>query len=57
MVGPGSNTLVFVFMAAVCHLSQKLIMCFPPKLCKFIAWYGLATMLDFFLICIIDLAN
>lgn len=57
MVGPGANTLVFIFMATVCHLSQRLILCFPPKLCKFIAWYGLATMLDFFLIIVIDLAN
>ena len=57
MVGPGANTLVFMFMMTVCHLSQRLILCFPPKLCKFIAWYGLATMLDFFLIIVIDLAN
>ena len=57
MVGPGANTLLFIFMATVCYLSQWLILCFPPKLCKFIAWYGLASMLDFFLIIVIDMAN
>ena len=56
-MGTLSNTFLFLFMATVCHFSQKYIMCFPPKLCKFIAWYGLGTMLDFFLIAVIDFAN
>ena len=26
-------------------------------MCKFIAWYGIATCLDFFLVCVVDMAN
>jgi len=51
------NTILFGFMISVCHFSQKFIYCFPVSLCKFIAWYGLATCLDFFLIAVVDMAN
>lgn len=57
LAGPLTNTIIFTFMIAVCHLSQKWIHCFPVSLCKFIAWYGLATCLDFFLIAVVDMAN
>jgi hypothetical protein len=51
------NTIMFLFLILVCYLAQKYIHCFPPKFCKLIAWYGLATCLDFVLILIIDMAN
>lgn len=57
IMGPAANTLVFLFLCTVCYVSQVLITCFPPRFCKFIAWYGLATMLDFFLVVVIDMAN
>ena len=55
--GPLANTFLFSFFVLVCHQSQIRINCFPTKMCKFIAWYGLATCLDFFLIAVVDLAN
>lgn len=57
VMGPLSNTILFSFLIIVCHLSQKYIGSFPVGACKFIAWYGVATSLDFFLICVIDVAN
>ena len=57
MMGPLTNTILFLFLMLVCHLSQKNINCFPISVCKFIAWYGVATCLDFFLICVVDMAN
>lgn len=57
MSGTLSNTLVFLFLISICHIAQKYIHCFPSKLCKIIAWYGLATCLDFLLINTIDMAN
>ena len=57
IMGPLSNTILFIFFILTCHFSQLYINCFPVKLCKFIAWYGVATCLDFFLICTIDMAN
>ena len=57
LAGPLTNTILFGFMILVCHLAQKWIHCFPVGLCKFIAWYGLATCLDFFLITVVDMAN
>lgn len=57
IMGTLSNSLIFLFAILVCHLSQRYIYCFPPKFCKLIAWYGLATCLDFVLILIIDMAN
>ena len=57
VMGPLSNTILFGFFMLVCHLSQKKIGCFPVKICKFIVWYGIATCLDFFLICVVDMAN
>lgn len=56
-MGPLANTLLFSFFILVCHFSQKNISCFPVSLCKFIAWYGVATCLDFFLVCVVDMAN
>jgi hypothetical protein len=55
--GTISNTLIFAFWMGVCHLSQKYIWCFPVKLCKIIAWYGILTCFDFALITIIDAAT
>ena len=57
MMGTISNTIFFAFLIGVCYFSQLYIHCFPPKFCKLIAWYGLATCLDFVLILIIDMAN
>ena len=57
VMGPLANTLLFSFFILVCHFSQKNINCFPVSLCKFIAWYGVATCLDFFLVCVVDMAN
>jgi hypothetical protein len=57
VMGYMSNTLLFVLLIVTCHLSQKYIFCFPVKLCKFIAWYGLATMLDFFICDVMDFAD
>ena len=56
-MGPLTNTILFLFFVMTCHLSQKYINCFPVKICKFIAWYGIATCLDFFLVCVVDMAN
>lgn len=52
-----SNTLVFCLMSLTCYLAQTYIFCFPVKLCKVIAWYGLATLLDFFIVDVIDFAD
>lgn len=57
LAGPLMNTAIFGFFILVCHLSQKWIHCFPVGMCKFIAWYGLLTCLDFFLIAVVDMAN
>ena len=57
MAGPLLNTLFLSFFIMVCYLSQKYINSFPVSVCKFIAWYGVATALDFFLVCVIDMAN
>lgn len=57
LMGYMSNTLLFVLLILTCHLSQKYIFCFPVKLCKVIAWYGLATMLDFFIFDVLDFAD
>ena len=57
IAGPLLNTLFFSFFIMVCHLSQKYINSFPVSVCKFIAWYGVATALDFFLVAVIDMAN
>lgn len=56
IMGTLMNTFVFCFLIAIVYLSQKYIYCFPPVLCKLIAWYGFATCLDFFLILIVDMA-
>lgn len=56
-MGPLTNTLIFLFFIFVCHMSNKYIRSFPVKLCKFIAWYGVATCLDFFLVVVVDMAN
>ena len=53
VMGPASNTGLFLFLVITCHLSQKFIGCFPIGMCKFIAWYGIATCLDFFLIVVL----
>lgn len=55
--GTLSNTFVFLLLVWICHLSQKYIYCFPISFCKVIAWYGLATVFDFFLIAVIDFAS
>ncbi len=55
--GTLANTLVFLLFVLICHISQKYIYCFPVSFCKFIAWYGLATVFDFFLIAVIDFAT
>jgi len=57
LMGTLNNTFIFLMAILVCWISQKWIHCFPPVLCKLIAWYGFATCLDFFLILIIDMAN
>lgn len=57
IMGPLSNTILFTFFVLTCHFAQKGIGCFPVPVCKFIAWYGIATCLDFFLICVIDMMN
>ena len=56
-VGMGANTLLFSFFCFVNHMANKYIGSFPVKACKFIAWYGVATCLDFFIICVVDMAN
>lgn len=57
MIGTLTNTLVFLFLVAICYISQKHLYCFPTVLCKIIAWFGLCTCLDFILINAVDLAN
>jgi len=57
MCGTLSNTFLFLFLMGICYFSQKYIYCFPTKACKLIAWYGLATCLDFVFITVIDMAN
>lgn len=57
IIGTLSNTLIFAFFVFICHMANKYIYCFPVKFCKIIAWYGLATTLDFGLIAVIDMAN
>jgi hypothetical protein len=54
--GTLANTFIFLMLVWICHLSQKYIYCFPISFCKLIAWYGLATVFDFFLIAVIDFA-
>lgn len=54
--GTMANSFVFILMILVCYISQKYIYCFPVSFCKLIAWYGIATMFDFFLISVIDFA-
>lgn len=56
-MGPLANTILFCFFILVNQLSNAYIGCFPVKTCKFIAWYGVATCLDFFIICVVDMAN
>ena len=56
-MGYFANTICFSLMILVCHMAQTYIFCFPVKLCKIIAWYGLATILDFFIIDVIDFAD
>jgi len=55
--GSLANTIAFCFLIMVCHLSNTYIFCFPVRFCKLIAWFGLATCLDFVFINIIDMAN
>jgi hypothetical protein len=57
MSGTLLNSALFYFAKTVTHLSYKHIYCFPVSACKLIAWYGLATCLDFVFITIIDMAN
>jgi hypothetical protein len=52
--GPLSNSFMFLFFCGVSHLCDKYIYCFPVKFSKFIAWYGLLTVMDFVLIVVID---
>ena len=54
--GPLSNSLIFLFFQGVCYLSNKYIYCFPVRFCKFIAWYGLLTVMDFVFIVVVDVA-
>jgi hypothetical protein len=54
--GTLANTFIFGLLVLICHLSQKYIYCFPVSFCKLIAWYGLATCFDFFLVAVIDFA-
>jgi len=54
--GTIGNSFVLCLMVLVCWLSQKFIYCFPVSFCKIIAWYGIATIFDFFLIAVIDFA-
>jgi hypothetical protein len=54
--GTIANSIVFLLMVLVCWLSQKCIYCFPVSFCKIIAWYGIATIFDFFLVAVIDFA-
>lgn len=56
LVGPLSNSAMFMFMMLVCHLSNKWIYCFPVFFCKIILWYGLLTVMDFAFIVIVDSA-
>jgi len=51
------NTLMFLFMMFICWLCQKYVLCFPKVFCRIIAWYGIATILDFILIAIVDFAS
>eukprot|EP00347_Sterkiella_histriomuscorum_P020652 403336985 len=55
-VGVVSNTLILAMLILICYLSQKYIYCFPRSFCRFIAWFGIATVFDFFLIAVIDFA-
>lgn len=56
LVGPLSNSAMFMFMMLVCYLSNKWIYCFPVFFCKIILWYGLLTVMDFAFIVIVDSA-
>jgi len=56
-VGVLANSFAFLFFILVCNLSQKYIYCFPKVLCRFIAWFGIATVFDFLLISVVDFAN
>lgn len=55
-IGPLSNSILFIFFMAVCHISNKYIYCFPVIFCKIIAWYGLLTIMDFAFIVVVDCA-
>jgi len=54
--GPLSNSLIFLFFCGVSYLSNKYIFCFPVGFSKFIAWYGLLTVMDFVFIVVVDAA-
>lgn len=53
-VGILSNTLFFTFMALLGFFSKKALNCFPRMFYKVICWYGVLTILDPFVVLIID---
>lgn len=56
-IGVIANSLLFMFLVFVNYIANRYIFCFPVKLCKLIAWYGLCTCLDFVFIVIVDMSD
>ena len=54
IMGVLTNTLIFFLMSLTSYLSIKCFWRFPAILSKIIAWYGIATILDWVLIAIVD---
>jgi len=54
VMGVLTNTFIFFMMSLTSYLSVKCCWKFPAVLSKIIAWYGIATIFDWFLIAVVD---
>ena len=57
ITGVLSNTFVFFLMMLTSYLSVKCCWKFPAVVSKIFAWYGIATILDWLMILIVDCAD
>jgi hypothetical protein len=49
-----SNTILFTLFITFAFLSKKLLNCIPRMFYKVICWYGILTMLDPFIVLLLD---
>ena len=52
-----SNTLLFSFFISFAYLSKRFLNCIPRMFYKVICWFGLLTLLDPYLVLLIDLCG